>query len=134
MNLTRIITLLICVVLLGQGIARGQDKDAVREKLDTAIVEGIRLLEAKEYATFLKNFADPEQLKKVTESGKIDEFAQKFGEGKAKQLILVLKAIKGAAPKMSEDGKTATFDISVEGVNKKTIGFTKVGKYWYISN
>lgn len=38
-----------------------------RAKLDTAIDEGIRLLEDEEYVEFLKMFVPPDELKKITE-------------------------------------------------------------------
>lgn len=134
MSLTKIAFAMLCLITMSIEQSRGEDKDAVREKLDTAIGEGIRLLEAKEYVAFLKNFVEPEAFKKFSEAGNIEDFAQKFGESKAKQLTEVLKSIKTATPKISEDGKKATFDISVEGVSKKNIAFTKIGKYWYINN
>lgn len=121
-------------VMLNVGNIQADDKKAFQEKLDTSIVEGIRLLEAKDYTNFLKTFVDPEQFKKFSESGNIEEFANKFGERKGPQLLEVLKSIKGKEPKLENDGKKATYEIKIEGVSKNTITFVKIEKYWYISN
>lgn len=111
---------------------QADDKQAWREKLDTAIPEGIRLLEAKEYASFLKAFVEPSEFEKLTQTIGLEEFAVKFGEKKAGQLLEVLKHIKGKAPKI--DGNDAVYDVKVEGFSKDKIKFKKVEKYWYIIN
>ena len=122
------------ILLLCTGWLAADEKRAFQENLDTAIAEGIKMLESQEYSKFLKTFVDPEQFKKFSELGDIEEFAKKFGEKKGKQLLEVLKSIKGKTPKMEEDGKKATFDIKIEGVSKDSIIFAKVEKYWYIKN
>ena len=134
MRLVQWSSVLVCLLAIGLHQVSAEDKDVVRENLNTAIPYGIKLLEAKEYLAFLKAFVEPEQLKKFSDRGDIEEFANKFGEGKSRQLLLVLKQIKDNKPTLSEDGKKAAYDIQVEGVTKKGITFTKVGKYWYINN
>lgn len=133
MKISRVLFLLMSVLLINQGMLRADDKDAPREKLDTAIAEGIRLLEAKEYASFLKSFVPPDVLKQL-DGGSIDEFAKKFSEKKAGQLLAALKSVKNEKPKMDDDGKTATFEIKLEDAPRKTVVFKKIEKYWYISN
>lgn len=125
----------IVVVLSLAGWAAADDaKPDPREKLDTAIPEAIRLLEAKEHLKFIKTFVSPDELKKITEKGSIEDLAKSFGEKKADRLLKILGAIKDAKPTLSDDGKTATFDLKALPDSKGSISFLKVEKYWYIKN
>jgi hypothetical protein len=105
-----------------------------QEKLETAIPEGIKLLEAKEYVKFLKAFVEPAHLQKLSEQGSVEDFAENFGKTKGPQLLKVMQNIKGRTPTLEEEGTKATFEVSVEGVTKKTITFRKHGKTWHITN
>lgn len=134
MNTIRSLTVLLCGCLLSVSTLRADDKDAWREKVDTAIAGGIKLLEAKDYAGFLKAFVEPEMMQKFSEGGSIDEFAKMFGEKKGPQLLGVMKKIKDMKPTMEKDGTIASFDVEIEGVSKKGIKFKKIDKYWYIIN
>ncbi|HMP01898.1 MAG TPA: hypothetical protein PKD86_10740 [Gemmatales bacterium] len=124
----------LCLVAVSIGFVTADDKPHPREKLDTAILEGIRLLEAKEYAAFLKAFVLPEELKQITESVSMEVFAQQFGERKAPRLLEVLKEVKGAKPAMDPQGAEATYELKEEIAGKKKITFIKSGKLWYIKN
>ncbi len=66
------------------------DHPARREQLATAIPEGIRLLEATEFESFLKCFVPPADLKRITEETSLAEFAKTFGQRKAPRLLEVL--------------------------------------------
>lgn len=103
-----------------------------QEKLETAIPEAIRLLEKKDYATLLKNFVAPDDLKKVTENKSLDEFAKAFGESHADKLLTMLKSVKDAKPEMEEKGTKATYKSKEP--NGMPLVFQKVGKRWYIQN
>lgn len=105
-----------------------------REKIETAIPEGIRLLEAKEYEAFVKSFVPPADLKKITEGTSLEEFAKKFGERKVPRLLKILEEIKDAKPHMDDTGRKATFALKEEIGRKKSITFLKVEKHWYIQN
>ncbi len=104
------------------------------EKLETAIPEGIRLLEAKEYTLFMKSFAKPDDLKRVLEKESMDEFAKRFGETRGAILLSILKDFKDVKPKMDETGTKATYPVKTEGSPKKEMTFTKIEKRWYIEN
>lgn len=121
-------------LLLCAGSTMADEKRTFQENLDTAIAEGIKMLEGQEYARFLKHYVEPDQFKKFSEQGDIDEFAKKFSEKKAKIILDVLKSIKGKTPKMEEDGKKASFEIKLEGFPKDSIVFARIDKYWYIKN
>jgi len=114
------------------GLAAADSKADPREKPETAVPEGIRLLEAKDYATFLTNFVPPDDLKKITAKASLDEFAKRFGENKAPQLLQVLKSIRDSKPALDPSGKKATYELKEQIEGKKSIIWVKVDKYWYI--
>lgn len=105
-----------------------------RKKLETAIPEAIRLLEAKEYKTFLKMFVAPDDFKKLTKEVSLDEFAQKFGKNKSDDLLRVLKSVKGKEPAFDSEKRKATFKIEIKDAPKKSISFVKIDNLWYIQN
>ena len=113
----------------------GQDvKPESREALETAIPEGIRLLEAKKYKVFVEIFVPPADLKKIRERTSLEELAKSFGERKAPILLEVLKEIKGTKPSLDDTGTKATFALKEKTGGKKSITFVKIEKYWYITN
>jgi len=115
--------------------AQTKAKADPREKLDTAIPEAIRLLEAKEYETFLEKFVPPDLFKKITKETTLKEFATRFGKDKAADLLRVLKSIKDQKPTLDSKGTKATFKLKNEDKKgKDSISFVKVGKFWYIQN
>lgn len=114
------------------GPASAQEKADPREKLDTAIAEAIRLLEAKDYETLLKNFVPPDELKRITERKSFDEFVKEFSKGKAATLLEVLKWAKDKKPTLDKDGRRADFGPYKEG--SKSFKMYKIGDYWYIGN
>ena len=109
-------------------------KPESRQALETAIPEGLRLLEAKEYKAFVEVFVAPADLKKITERTSLEEFAKDFGDRKAPLLLEVLKEIKGTKPSLDDNGTKATFALKEERDGKKSITFVKIDKYWYIKN
>ncbi len=108
--------------------------DAAREKLETAIPLGIRLLEEKKYEAFLNKFVIPADLDKITAKTKLEDFAREFAKEKAGKLLAVLKEIKGETPKESEDGRKATFPLTKNVDLREAITFVKIDKYWFIQN
>jgi hypothetical protein len=104
------------------------------EELPAAIAAAIRRLEAKEYETFLRDFVNPDDLKKVTEKTDLAKLATQFKGEKADRLLRILKSIKDATPKFEKDGELAVFPVKVEGAPKNSITFVKVDKFWYIKN
>ncbi len=124
------------VLWMAAAAAQAQDKPDPRSKLETAIPDAIRLLEAEEYVNLLKQYVAPDDLKKITEKASLEEFAVRFGEGKAEKLLAVLKAIKDSQPELNAEGTLATFtfpeELQVGSRNK--IEFAKVNNLWYIKN
>lgn len=131
----RFTMILIAMVAAAFSVSLAQDaKPDPQEKLETAIPEAIRLIEAKEYAKFLKSYVAPEDLKKIAAEMPLDEFAKFFGEKKAEPLLKMLKAIKGVKPTLDADGKKATFKVKDPIDGRDSISFQKVDKRWYIQN
>jgi hypothetical protein len=107
---------------------------APNASLDTAIPNGIKLLEAKDYKSFLKAFVPPDVHAKMTAEKGEDAFVARFADGKAEKLLSVLKAIKDKKPTMTDQGKVAVYDLAEEIAGKKTIQFIQIGNAWYIKN
>lgn len=122
------------VALLALGVGAAESPPERYKSLETAIPEGIRLLEAKEYATFLKNFVEPEHFKKVTQSVPLEKFAERFGEGKAAAMLEVLKSIREAKPTLDPSGTKATYTLKEPVGTKGAIIWVKVEDHWYIRN
>ena len=125
---------LIAGLVLSSSLALQQPPAATkpdpRERLDTAIAEGIRLLEAKEYAKFLTLFVPPEVL---ASRGPIEQFAAEFATRRGPHALDAFKQIQNVKPTMSADGMTAVYDVTPGpdgGPTSMTWG--KIGKYWYI--
>jgi hypothetical protein len=104
-----------------------------QEDLETAVPHGIKLLEGKKYADFLKLYAPPDFVKKLGDDG-IKKFADEFGKEKAAPLLNALKEIKGTKPALADDGKKATFKLKTKIAGRDSMTWYKNGKDWYISN
>lgn len=115
-------------------LAPAPAKTDPRKKLETAIPEAIRLLEAKEYETFLKKFVAPDDFKKITKETTLEEIAKQFEKDKAAALLQVLKSVKDKKPTFDSEGKKATFKHEVKDAPKDSITFVKVDNLWYIQN
>ena len=124
----------VATLLVLTGAAQ-DDKPDPREKLETAVVEAIRLLEAKETLTFLKQFVHPDDLNKVIEGGKtLEKLAEQFSAKKSSRLVAFLKEIRDKQPELSEDGNQAVFKVETKTAPGGKVVFQKSGKLWYIRN
>lgn len=125
------------VCLSGLCVAGGPQKsgDDVRAKLETAIPEAIRLLEANDHVTFLKTFMAPDDLKALTARAQapVEEVAKGFAE-RAGRILTALKAVQGTTPVLAADGGTATFTLKEPVGGRDSISFKKVGGLWYLAN
>jgi hypothetical protein len=104
-----------------------------RANLDTTIALGIKLLEQKDYKTFLTTFPRPERLAERRDT--IEEFVASFAKGNADRLLGALKQIQSMKPTMNADGSMATytFDPPPE-TGPRTLRWVKVNGVWYIDN
>jgi len=105
-----------------------------REEPGTAIAEGIRLLEGKDYKTFVQHYTPPEAFNVLVSTGKVDDFAKSFGEEASATMLQVLKAVKDMKPVLSPDGKTATFKLKEPIAGSDSFSLVKIDKFWYLSN
>jgi hypothetical protein len=120
--------------LAAAGLKAADEKPNPQASLETAIPEAIRLLKAKEYAEFLRNFLSPDDVKKLSAGGSLDAMAGKFGEQKAPRLLKVLGSLKGADLSVDEDEQIATFKLSEPVEGKNSIRFKKIEGRWYLLN
>jgi hypothetical protein len=134
MRPTRVFVAALASVVGLVALVTAQGKADPREKLETAIPEAIRLLEAKEHETLLKSFVPPDELKQLTNGMSLEEFAKRFGKSHAPTLLQILQAVKDKKPTLDPDGKKATFKHGIKDAPKDSITFVKIDNFWYIQN
>jgi hypothetical protein len=109
-----------------------------REQLSTAVAHGIKLLEARDHARFLREFVSPDDAKQIfgQEPGGPDNprLAEQFGKQKAPQLLEALREAQRASPQYENNGQLAAFPLKTPIGSRRALAFVKVGKYWYIKN
>jgi hypothetical protein len=113
----------------------GQPQPDPRQKPETAVVECIRLLEAKEYKSFLQEFTPPDTLALLLSMPNmtIDDIAKEAGEKQLPELLQALKAIKDVKPEVSSDGQKATFTLTEPVAGHNSFSLVKIGKFWYMT-
>jgi hypothetical protein len=129
-----ILTLTISVLVSNVLYAANNTLPDPREKVDTAISEIIRLVEAREYATFIQKYAPPDDLKKILANKSLDELVKEFAQKNAARLIKVLRATRGLTPIVEENATKVTYHFKEPIDGKESIIFIKIGKFWYIQN
>ena len=133
MTTVRFASILFSLLLLMIGQVQADTTPNPREKLQTAIPEGIRLLETKEYITFLKNFMNPCDLEQfIKEENSLEEGAKMFAEEKAQRLLEIFKEIQDVKPKFENNGNKAIFQLKDNDEGIHTIIFVRFERYWYI--
>jgi hypothetical protein len=120
------------VVCLALPVVAAPQEDP-RKQVDTAIAEAIRLLEAQQYVEFVKAFAPPEAVARMTQQTTIEELAKGMAGERTDALLQALRQIKGTTPTMEAEGRVARFTLKEPVKNKATIAFEKIGDYWYIA-
>lgn len=127
---------MLCAVLVLGSTPPATTQADPREQVSTAVAHGIKLLEAKDYMRFMKDFISPNDMQKVLGSRtEIDAaMAQKFGEQKAPLLLEALREAQKTKPAYDPEGMTALFPLKTSIGGRNTLEFVKVGKLWYIKN
>lgn len=112
------------------------DQASPQSKLETAIAEAVRLLEAKEYKKFLESFVAPEDLKRITEQVPLEVLAEQFGRERAGHVLKVLRSIEKAKPQIDPNSREASFTIEqgLQLPGREKMVFIQVGGLWYIRN
>jgi ActR/RegA family two-component response regulator len=107
-----------------------------REKPETAIAEWIRLLEAKDYKSFVQEFTPPEALALLLSMSKmtIEDLAKDIGEKSSADVLQALKAAKDVKPEMSADGQKATFKLKEPVDGHDSFSLVRIEKFWYMAN
>lgn len=113
----------------------GADKKAnPQQNLEIAIPRVIRLLKAQQYAEFLQSYVPPDEVKKITASGKFDAMAEKFEAKKAPRLLEALEAVPTAKLTFDKEKQIATFTLKEPIAGKPDVRFVKIGALWYVAN
>lgn len=118
---------LLCALVLP---ALGQKIDPRREPA-TTVAEAIRVLERKDYATFLQKFARPEELKELLAKKTIEEVSAEFAKEKAADVLLALKAAATMTPALSREGTRADYRFEKPIGGESRITLEKIGEHWY---
>lgn len=100
--------------------------DAIAQRIDYAI----SLLEAKKSLEFIESFMEPNALQEVKDLGELDNLAKNLPFDK---VIALFKSIKEVEPIMSEDGKTAIFEVDNEITGTPTFEFVNMDGTWYLA-
>ena len=102
--------------------------------LEATIAEGITLLEEKKYEAFLNRFPVPEELTQMRKNRSLEELARTFAKEHAVRLLGMLQQIKTKTPKLSDEGRTAEYDVQWKNFSKHKLVFLKISDRWYLHN
>ena len=129
-----LLALVFTMLTFSVSVSAQETKPNPFEKLDTAIPEGIQLLEKKEYVKFLSNFVTPSDLAEIKKTMKLEDVAKMFGGVRGAGMLKAFKEIEKEKPELSDDGKNATYKLKVPIGDKDQITFVKIKKLWHIKN
>jgi len=108
-------------------------KPSPRENAEAAVGEAIRVLESKDYRTFLLQFVPPDQVK---ERGGAPEALAAWVDlfsTRADSLLAALKYARTHTPTYDDAKTTATFSLKGEG-GPDSLRMVKIGRYWYLGD
>jgi hypothetical protein len=120
------------VLTLASFAARGQES-ATREP-DLLLVDGIRLLERKQTAAFLKAYTLPDDYSALVKKfGSADALTAAFErENRHTTILAALHAAVKAQPTLSVDGTRATYPFDTVIRGERRLSLQKVAGKWYI--
>jgi hypothetical protein len=97
-----------------------------------AIAEGLRLLEAKDFATFLKTFMKPTDLTEhLSKFGTMEKLTAALSRHKESALLLEkFRAASKVEPTFSGDGVRANFPFDAVIGNDRRLQLEKIGDRW----
>ncbi len=122
---------MIAIVVLAPFVQVAQTSNP-RTQPETAVKEGIRLLEAGKHAEFLKTFARPSEVEELVAKRSIEELAAEFGEKRAPDLLAALRAASTMKPTMSAEGTRAEYSFEKPFGRERRISMVKIGEFWYL--
>jgi hypothetical protein len=101
-----------------------------------AIAEGLRLLEAKDVATFLKTFMKPTDLTEhLSKFGTMEKLTAALSRHKESALLLEkFRAASKVEPTFSGDGVRANFPFDAVIGNDRRLQLEKIGDRWYLND
>jgi hypothetical protein len=104
----------------------------VREDVSATVKDAVRVLDAKEYKTFLLEFFPPDFVKKeLTSPAVIEQRLTTFSTHSLGFILPKLRAAMSVAPTFDAQKTKATFRFNLhEGPT--TVTMLKVGRFWYL--
>jgi hypothetical protein len=128
-------TLAICLGILAIP-AQQTPKPSPRENVETTVVEALRVLESKDYRTFLQSYFPPEWVKaKLAEPGGLNAWVDVFVAHSLGNVLQHLKQASTLKPTYNEAKTLAIFPLTIQDGTAsftKNYKMVKVGRYWYI--
>jgi len=108
-----------------------------RLDVSTALPEAVRLLIAKDYLGYLKEFTPPSQADNMGMT--VDQLAEKLVQSpqtsdSLARLLAILLAVKDQKPTQDPTGTIVTFTLNPPIDDQKEIDFVKENGLWYIKN
>jgi len=108
-----------------------------RAEVKTALPEAIRLISAKDYSGFIKEFMPPSAAKAsgmtAEQMASMVAMAPQAGESFAK-LLPALQAVKDLTPTMDASGNKATYTLNPPIGDIKDLNFVKEDGLWYLGD
>lgn len=147
MKLSRIFIYLLFIIMLGSSLSIKADtlintnahivittsQAEPAAALNKDILDGIKLLENKEYEKFLKRYPLPEEFEKILQEVTFEQLTAAFAGENAEQLLKALKICSTIAPAFNEDKTEARFKVNLEGAGEYLV-FKRVNNIWYVRN
>ena len=124
-----IASLLVCFLLSEHAVGA-----ETPPSLEATIGEGIALLEQKKYEAFLSRLPVPEELAQMRKNRSLEELARTFAKEHAVRLLGMLQQIKTKTPQLSDEGRTAEYDVQWKNYSKNKLVFLKISDRWYLHN
>ncbi len=103
-----------------------------RTQPESAIKEGIRLLEAKKFAEFAKTFVRPSELEELLAKQPLEELVVEFEKRRAADLLAVLRAASAMKPTLNEERTRAVYTFEKPVGGERRLQLEKIGEFWYL--
>ena len=129
MTMSAVAPYLLMALLFPQAGSKPTD----RTDINTTIADAIRVLEAKDYRTFLVTFLPPDLVKARGGSPEaltkwLDDFSPR-----GPKLLAAFKYASKQKPVYDQAKTTATFPLKIEGA-PPTLRMVRIGQTWYLGD
>jgi hypothetical protein len=128
-----VIALAIAAVVVCPGASRAAQTDA-SQQVRATLQRGVRLLEAKDYAAFVKELLRPSELDRLMAKFKtIESVAAEIARrDETAPLLERLRAAVTLEPTYRRDGTIASFTFDPPIGRERGLSLEKIGERWYL--